>query len=224
MSFAWRREDSGYLVAALLAAVLVVFIVFGNFGLLPSPFAAPDAEPAIIAAIEPVVAAAAPADVEITPVAAPPTAEEPRPRVGGPPATDGSSPAVSFTTESGTSFGLAQPAFVEGVVEDLGSGVDTVLVTFTSTTGTAKTVAADLTCNEARTTCIWRADVPAAVAAGYTVSAEALDRAGNVALSDTLDVTVVNPAGTLEQVGGVVERVPNVVNKLVGGVLGILGN
>jgi hypothetical protein len=99
-----------------------------------------------------------------------------------------------------------------------------VLVTFTALSGNEQVVPADVTCaSKARTKCTWRATVPSAVAAGYAVMAQALDRAGNEATSDTVDVTVVNPGGTLEQVGGVVERVPNVLGQLVGDVVGILG-
>jgi hypothetical protein len=96
-------------------------------------------------------------------------------------------------------------------------------VTFTS--AAEKTVVpAEVTCDDAtRHTCYWRAEVPAAVAAGYTVTAMAADKAGNTASSKTIDVTVVNAGGTVRQVTDVVERVPNVLNKLVGSVVGILG-
>jgi hypothetical protein len=223
MPFAWRREDSGYLAAAVAAAAVVVYIVIGNFGLLPFPFAAPNAAPAIVDAIEPVVGAAPGLDIEIPRVAAPRPAPGPS-VIRGPLASDGASPAVSVSTAPGTSFGVAAPAVIEGLVEDVGSGVDTVLVTFTSTTGTESVVPAKVTCDDqARTNCTWRAEVPSAVAAGYSVTAEALDRAGNKASSDAVDVTVVNPAGTVEQVTDVVGRVPAVLDKLVGSIVGILG-
>jgi hypothetical protein len=219
MTIAWRREDSGYLAAAAAAAVVVAYIVFGNFGLVPSPFSAPDVSPAIIEAIQPVGAQAAPIDVPR--VAAPEETSNERPVAVPAAPVDAAKPAVAFTTEAGSSVSVTAPAIVEGLVQDVGSGIEKVLVTFAAGDGTSKVVPAEVTCDDkTNRKCAWRAKAPAAVASDYMITAEAIDRAGNTAVTKAIDYSVVNAGGTVSQVTGVVERVPTLLGKLVGDLLG----
>jgi hypothetical protein len=223
MPFAWRREDSGYFAALVGAAAVVVYLVFGNFGLLPAPFAAPS-DDSSITSVEPVVATPATVGVQPEPVAEPRRPVTP-PRPDKPAASvDTTSPTISVSTEPGTVFGVTEPANVIGVVKDAGTGIEKVLVRFAPGTGSLQTVTAKMQCQDAtRRDCGWSAAIPATVA-DYTVTAVAIDRAGNETSSKAIDVTVVNPAGPVEQVTDTVARVPSAVGKAVNGLLtGLLG-
>jgi hypothetical protein len=222
VTIAWRREDSGYLAAAAAAAVVVAYIVFGNFGLVPSPFSAPDVSPAVIDAIQPVGVQAAPIDVQRVAAPDPTITNEPPADVpADQPPVDGAKPAVAFTTEAGSSVSVIAPAVVEGIVQDADSGIDKVLVTFAVQDGTSQVVPAEISCDDAKNRkCVWQAKVPAAVASDYVVTAEAIDRAGNTAVTKAIDYSVVNAGGTVSQVTDVVGRAPTVLGKLVGDLLG----
>jgi hypothetical protein len=52
------------------------------------------------------------------------------------------------------------------------------------------------------------------------VSAEATDAAGNVGHSEPIDVAVLNTGTTVEQVGNFVSRVPDLLESVVGQLLG----
>lgn len=222
MQVTWRREDTGYLVAALFAVALIGYVVAGNLGLVPNPFTTPNAAAPEVDAIEPVLAAAATdaEPIEVEPVA--PVVDPPAP----PPdraASDDAPPTVEITTETGMTFALVEPAVVEGIARDDASGVDEVEVTFSSTTGTVRTVPAELTCADAaRRACVWQAEVPG-VLAGYSVTAHATDVAGNGTATDAIDISVVNTGGPVDSVGGVVERAPTVIDGLARSLLGLLG-
>jgi hypothetical protein len=221
MPATWRREDYGYAAAALAAAALLLYLVFGNFGLLPSPIA--DASPEIgTYAIGSVDAISGVDDAPISRVPEiPPTVSADPP----PPVPDRTAPKVGFTTDSGTRLGVADSAEVSGWATDAGSGIQAVAVTFATDTDSTK-VPAKLTCNAGAHNCTWTARVPGVVGE-YTVTASAADIAGNKVRSDAITVTVVNPGGPVgEVVGGVgktVSNVPNTLTQVVGGLLGLLG-
>lgn len=219
MTLTWRREDSGYFAAAVAAAAVIAYVLIGNFGLLPSPFAAPASTPTVLAAIEPVLNAVAP-EVEVSPVRAPERPAPVVPPVAPQASGDRTAPTVAMRTPSGTSFTLAQPAFVEGSAADAGSGISGVQVAFTPAGGSTQTVTADVTCDTGeRHTCFWRAEVPAVVAS-YAVKAKAVDAAGNdSSWTSPIEVTVVNAGGAVSQVTDTVARVPSALGKAVNGLL-----
>jgi hypothetical protein len=218
----WRREDSGYLAATVGIVGFVAYLIAANFGLVPSPLAPlADGAPPVVAAIQ------APPDIN-TAVSVPPPPPRPvvdRPSASHPPAiaedADTDRPAVRVSTTDGTSIGLTESPVVQGVAADVGSGVDKVLVTFETATG-KQVVPADITCDTSHDKCTWKAKVPA-VLATYTVTAEAYDRAGNVARSAPIDMSVVNTGGAVEQVGETVGRLPGAVRGAVGGLLDAVG-
>ncbi len=222
----WRREDSGYLMATVGIVGFVAYLIAANFGLVPSPLAPlADGVPPFVAAIQ------APPDVS-TAVSVPTPPPRPvvdRPSASHPPANaedaDTDRPAVRVSTADGTRLGLTESPTVEGVAADVGSGVDKVLVTFETANGT-QVVPADVTCDKERDRCTWTVKVPGVLAA-YTVTAQAHDRAGNIATSAPIDMSVVNTGGTVEQLGETVGRLPGALAGAVSGLLdavaGLLG-
>jgi hypothetical protein len=226
MPFTWHREDSGYLAAAVAAVAVVAYFVFGNFGLLPTPFAAPAADAGVIAAVEPVLAVPQSDDFDVAPVDAPVVADRAdAPRDEAPPQpVDDVAPALTVATQPGANFGIATPALVEGTVSDAASGVEDVVVEFLAANDITQTVTATVTCEgEARDKCDWAAEVPGAVGT-YTVSVTATDQAGNETASEPFDITVVNTGGAVKQVTETVDRIPSALATVVDGVLGLLGS
>ena len=218
MPVTWRREDYGYAAAAAAAITLLLYLVFGNFGLVPSPFA-----PAALGDESFPVAAVTVPSVDpptVRPVDAPVTVPRaPGVVVGAAEGFDHAKPAAQITTEPGTSFAVSAAATVVGTAVDTGSGLKEVLVSFITDSGSKQTVTADLTCqNGRRALCNWSAEIPATVA-DYTISALAVDEAGNEGASGDVNVAVVNPGGAVEQVGDTVARVPSALTKAVGGLL-----
>lgn len=219
----WRREDTGYAAATVAVVAFVGYLLAANFGLVPSPLA-----PLLDGAPPAAAAVAAPTDVRITTELPepPPAPAVDRPSATLPPATAGitdtAEPAVSTTTQDGTTFGVTDPAIVEGTADDAGSGIDEVLVAFLTSSGT-QVVPADLACSgSGRRTCTWTAEVPAVVAS-YTVTAQAVDATGNRAKARPIDITVVNTGGAVQQVGETVGRVPSALVGAVDGLLKGLG-
>jgi len=219
----WRREDTGYAAAAVAIVGFVVYLLAANFGLVPSPLAPlADAAPAAVAAIE------APPDVIATSETIPPpppTGAVHRASASHPPATaevaDTARPAVTVSTKDGTSIGLTAAPTVSGVAKDVGTGIDKVDVRFATDSG-SQVVPADITCSSDHHSCTWTAKVPA-VLASYKIAATAYDRAGNLASSTPIDMTVVNTGGTVEQLGKTVGRVPGIVGGIAGALLNVLG-
>jgi hypothetical protein len=218
----WRREDSSYLAATVGIIGFVAYLIAANFGLVPSPLAPlADGAPPVVAAIQ------APPDINIavsvpTP---PPGPVVDRPSASHPPAiaedADTDRPAVRVSTADGTSIGLTSSPVVQGVADDVGSGVEKVLVTFRTATG-EQIAPAKVTCNASHTKCTWSAKVPA-VLASYEVTAEAFDRAGNAMRSAPIDMSVVNTGGAVEQLGETVGRVPGALGGAVDGLLDAVG-
>jgi hypothetical protein len=217
----WRREDAAYAAAALAAAALVVYFAIGNFGLVPSPLAPGRVE--------------ASAPISVPTLGTPPaagTSGAPRTVVPQfatqPPAdiapvltasADRTPPVVRITTSSGAVLSLTQPAGIDGVASDSGSGMSTVTARFTPTAGGAPTVvAAGVVCDGARHNCTWSAGVPA-VAGQYVVIATGRDRAANAARSAPVTITVVNGGGPVSTVTGVVNGLLPGAGDAVGGLL-----
>ncbi len=223
----WRRDDTGYAAAALVAVGFAVYLVAANFGLVPPVLGAlGGATPAQAAiAIAPDVfgegGGSGGTDLPTIP-AAPKPRVTPRPAVAIPtPVPDTAHPVLAFSTPDGTALSVAEPATVEGKAADLHSGVDEVLVTFSSG-GNDYVVPAEVTCDDAaRRTCTWVAKVPAVVA-DYSVSARATDRAGNVGDAAPIGLTVVNTGGVVEQIGETVQRVPSVLTSTIDTLLTLL--
>ncbi|MEX0875784.1 MAG: hypothetical protein WD646_00405 [Actinomycetota bacterium] len=219
----WRSEDYGYATAAAAAVAFLGYLVAGNFGLVPSPLTPPSlaAGPnAGVAALEVPVAENANAPVPVpgvAPAATPPSVAPP-PSITIP--LDQTPPSIVITSESGASLALGEPAYVSGTVIDAGSKIDKVLVTFTRPNGEKTTTPAEVICNE-KGECAWMAEVPGVVA-DYTVYAEAIDAYGNVGRSAPIDITVLNTGGTVQDVIGIVERVPATLNNIIQQLLGLL--
>ena len=223
----WRREDTGYAAATVCVVAFVAYLLAANFGLVPSPLArlldgSPPAATTVAVAPDSSVIADLPQPPP-APAVRRPSASLP-PATGG--ATDTAEPAVSLTTPDGTTFGLLEPAIVEGTAADTGSGIEEVTAVFTASSGRHE-VPADVTCSGgARKTCTWRAKVPA-ILADYSVVAEAVDGAGNTSKTKAIDITVVNTGGTVDQVGETVGRVPGAlvgaVDSLLKGLGSVLG-
>ena len=219
----WRREDTGYAAATVAVVAFIGYLLAANFGLVPSPLARLlDGAPPAAAAV------AAPPDVSVTTdlPQPPPAPAVDRPSATLPPATAGitdtAEPAVSITTPDGTAFGVSESPAVEGTTVDASSGIDEVLVTFVSSSG-SRVVPAAVTCSApGRRMCAWKAEVPA-ILASYTVTAQATDAAGNRSKAEPIDITVVSTGGTVEQVGGTVGRVPDALVGAVDGLLEGLG-
>ena len=219
----WRREDSGYFAATVGIVGFVAYLIAANFGLVPSPLA-----PLIEGAPPAVAAIQAPPDITTSvfvPNPPPPAEVAVRPSASHPPATaevtDGDRPAVRVSTADGAQVGLTAAPTVKGLASDAGAGVDKVLVTF-QTVGSKQVVQATLACGPERHVCNWTAKIPA-VLATYGVTATAYDEAGNVAKSGSIDVTVVNTGGTVEEVGETVGRLPGALTGAVEGLLEGLG-
>jgi hypothetical protein len=217
----WRREDYGYATAAVAAVAFLVYLVVGNFGLVPSPLAPARASAGPPAGIAPLAAPAAGSVEGVVPGVAP---EPPAPTISRPVPvlpSDIVPPNVAITTQNGASIALGEPAVVAGVVTDAASNIEEVLVTFTSPSGRISTAKADISCDE-NNQCSWTAKIPSLVAA-YSVAAEATDAAGNVGHSEPIDVAVLNTGNTVQQVGNVLRRVPSLLENVVEQVLGLLG-
>lgn len=199
----WRREDSTYAVATLVATAFVVYIIAGNFGLVPSPFTPSSPRPESVFTV-PVLALAttaptnpggAGADSPSTSVPTEAPAAPARP-------TDTTRPSASFTTEGGLVATITEGARVSGTARDQHSGVNTVVVSFQPDIGDMTHVTADLSCQgRARTDCTWSAEVPS-IAGTYRVTAAVTDRAGNRATAGPIEITVVNIGGTVEDLTG----------------------
>lgn len=197
MRLDWRREDWGYAGATMVAAVLIGYIVAGNFGLVRSPFS-----PAQIdgSSVEIPRLAASSQQAQDGIPADPTSTGGGTPSVPAPtaPTRDLVPPTAHIDTPGGTSLSLTQGAEVSGSAADEGSGVDRVVVHFEPTVGTPTTVAAVVTCDgRARRSCTWTASVPDA-AGSYTISARVTDIAGNAGMSGSKEITVVNVGGILE--------------------------
>ncbi|MEX2392936.1 MAG: Ig-like domain repeat protein [Actinomycetota bacterium] len=221
MSATWRREDYGYGAAALAAAAFLLYLVFGNFGLLPSPIAgaSPEVGTYAIGSVDAI------SGVDAAPITRVPDVSPTVPAAPPPPVADRTAPKVGITTESGTKISVAEPAVVEGFATDAASGIEAVSVTFETDTDSTK-IRAKLDCNARNLSCTWTASVPAIVGE-FTVTASAADGAGNKVRSDAITITVVNPSGPVgEVVGGVgqtVSNVPSTISQVVGGLIGLLG-
>ena len=216
----WRREDTGYAVAAAAALAFLIYLLAANFGLVPSPLAPLQASRSNVTIQSPALV-----DIPLIPKAAATV----RTAVGHAikPVTqhvigDTTAPIVSILTKTGTQVSLAEPGLVQGVATDAGSGLDKVVVAFVN--GSQKTlVAASTTCGSGATKqCTWTAPVPGAIG-GYSIVAQAVDKAGNIKQSAPIDLTVVNTGSTVKQVTDVVGRVPTVLDKTVGGVVNTVG-
>jgi hypothetical protein len=209
-------------VATVAVVAFVGYLLAANFGLVPSPLTP------LLGGTAPAIATiSAPADVATAvSIPEPPPAAVDRPPAIPPPAsagpTDTADPAVKLITEDGASFGVTEAAQVTGTATDTGSGVGDVTVVFKTASGTSS-VPAKVSCTDAsRRACTWTATVPG-VLANYVVSAKATDREGNVGSSKTIDITVVNAGGAVEQVGETVGRAPGAVAGAVGGLLDAVG-
>ncbi len=191
----WRREDSAYASATVVAAAVVGFLIAGNFGLVPSPFVPPTSAgaPAAAQSLAPRARTSVGTPATEAPGSAPGTQSPATPSSG-----DRTPPAAELTTAAGTVVSATQGSRVSGVATDDDSGVDRVLVTFTPSTGDDVTVPATVTCNgPSRTNCTWTAEVPGLIDT-YEVSAQATDRSGNVATTDPRSITVVNLGGAVD--------------------------
>lgn len=222
MSASWRREDYGYAAAAAVALSFLLYLIVGNFGLVPSPVAqaAAASERFSIASLAFPAQPAPPVVAPLPPVpGARPVRVQPLPRRVS--SGDTTAPGAQITTDPGTTFAVTEPAVVQGTASDAGSGIAGVLVGFESSDGTVRNVRATVDC-AGQASCSWEADVPAEVGT-FTVSALAEDRAGNEGRSNDVEVTVVNSGRTLEPVTEVIPRVPTLLNKLVSQVVGLLG-
>jgi hypothetical protein len=213
----WRREDSGYAAATLVAGAVVAFFVAGNFGLVPSPLApaAPVRRPPVrVAALSstPGATRSTPRST-LVPVAStgPPTSTSPA-------SVDRQPPSVAFTTADGeTITGVTEGATVQGTASDSGSGVRAVDVTFEPSTGGASEVSAELECTDvSHRSCSWSARVPGA-AGNYTVRAKATDRDGNASTAGPIGISVVNPGGPIQDLTD-----DRLVGTVVGVVVGLL--
>lgn len=216
----WRREDYGYATAAVAAVAFLVYLVVGNFGLVPSPLAPARASAGPPAGIAPLAAPAPGSLGSLVPGVAPipaPTISRPVPVLP----SDIVPPDVAITTQNGASIALAEPAVVAGVVTDAASNIEEVLVIFTSPSGRISTATADVSCDD-NNRCSWTAKIPSVVAA-YSVAAQATDAAGNVGHSEPIDVAVLNTGNTVQQVGNVLRRVPGLLENVVEQLLGLLG-
>ncbi len=224
MPASWRREDMGYAAAAAGAVAFLAYLVFGNFGLVPSPLATAATDDQVLVATQAVQSIQDSFDEDVsTPVQRPvdpapqtdPVPVPPKP----PAARDDVAPVASIATASGTKVTLTEAASVEGTATDGGSGVDTIKVTFTPQSGSPQTVPATLDCSGSGSSCTWAADIPSVVGQ-YTVTATVTDREGNTGKSDPIDVTVVNVGSTVENITEPVREAPSTIGNIVGGLLG----
>jgi hypothetical protein len=211
---AWRREDTAYAAAALAAAAVVVYFVIANFGLVPSPLT-PGRPLAGGSLAVPNLGAPGPAASSTpgprAPVAAPPVPTPVRPPSASGsnrPAADRTPPRAHITTANGMHVSVTAPATVDGTAADAASGVASVTVTFTrGAGGGSTTAAARMHCDTSRRNCTWSVNPPA-IAGQYTVSAVAVDRAGNKSAASTITITVVDG-------GSVVTTVTDLLNGLL---------
>jgi hypothetical protein len=209
----WRREDSAYAAATLFAAALVGFLVAGTFGLVASPFGSAEIEQ--VPRVQTLAIRTQPLDATPIPITIPGTTPSPT-TLAAP--VDSSAPSTEFTSAGGTSFSVAEGSSVSGIARDVDSGIHQVLVTFDPEQGETTTGPADLACDDAaRTRCSWSADVPPLVG-DYTVTAHAVDRAGNVGEGASQQIAVVNICGPVEDLlggdGGLVGGLGASVNSL----------
>lgn len=215
-----RREDKIYAAATAVAGGVVVFLTIGNFGLVPSPFAAPASEtlrPVVVPAFQALSVtrndaggSASRAPVPVIPA----LPQAPGPISPPAPNPDTVAPAVTIGTPDGAVVSLSGDA-IQGVASDDRSGVAKVSVTFTPAIGEPTVVTADLACT-AGLNCTWSVAPPAAVGR-YDVTAEGTDMAGNTATDGPRSVTVVEA----EPEGGLVGSTVDTVVGLVGGLLGL---
>ena len=186
----WRREDWAYAVVTIVAAALVGFLIAGNFGLVPSPFVPPTSARAPAAVTGSITSRERNSPTNIgTQLPVPgPTSRMPTPSASG----DTTAPTGELSTPSGTVVSATQGSRVSGVAADDASGIDRVMVTFTSSSGDPVTVPATVTCGQpSRTNCTWTAEVPGLLDT-YEVVAQVTDRSGNIASTERRTITVVN--------------------------------
>jgi len=206
---AWRREDYGYAAAAIAAVAFLAYLIAGNFGLVPSPLgqghaeALPQAEVAGL-----VIANPAARPLPAVAVAPKPAPSGPQVGRGDKAAAALAPPTVRIDTRSGTTVQIAQKATILGRVL-ASAGVRQVVVQFSSTSDGSASALATTQCASA-TNCAWSVAVPNTLGT-YKVVAVATDKAGRIALSNTITITVVNPGNV---VGGVVDGVGSTVQGL----------
>jgi hypothetical protein len=102
-------------------------------------------------------------------------------------------PTSTFTTRSGATK-VGTPVGddkVTGKAFDDVSGVDRVLLKFTTAGVLARTVTATLTCNANRTSCSWESSVFGLPPGSYTVTKQAFDRAGNHDNASSITIIVI---------------------------------
>jgi hypothetical protein len=226
MPATWRREDIGYAAAAAAAVAFVAYLVFGNFGLVPSPLAPAGIDDEVLVATQAVQELQQAGEDDEAPVVVPPVARPARsappavPIAPKPPARDAQAPTAAITTPNGTKLTIAQGAVVEGTTADAGSGISKLNVIFTPQSSSPQTVAAALECRPGRHDCTWSAKAPG-VLGDYTVVAESFDRDGNTASSKPIEITLVNVGGPVEDstdaVGGTVGGLTRTVGDLLRG-------
>lgn len=208
----WRREDSVYAAATLVAAALVGYLLAGNFGLVRSPFG-----PSGVETPPPQVAIFAGARRSPQPTASatlsPTTSASPRPMPAATLAPDRSAPTAAIDPPASAEVSVVEGAEVTGSAGDSGAGIDRVIVVFTPDVGEPLSVAAVVTCpDETRRSCTWVAKAPE-YAGSYTLTAHATDREGNVGRSAPEQLKVLN-------IGKLVE---DITTEGAGAVVGLLG-
>jgi hypothetical protein len=206
----WRREDIGYAAAAAAAFALVVYLLAGNFGLVPSPLSSAisgDA-PSLVDVAAPLTGGSdgseSPDDTVgggRAPGPAPETPGLPVPPSNRPGSTpDNGPPSVKITTADGTTYAPTDEPRVRGTAGDAASGIDEVLVTFASEADT-QTIQARVSCDDdSRRSCGWSVDA-SGLAGPYTVTAIARDRDGNKKNSTPIEVTILSAGGVIDEVG-----------------------
>src|SRR5688572_24676938 len=106
MPVTWRREDIGYAAAAAAAVAFIAYLVFGNFGLVPSPLAPAGTDDEVLVATQAVQSLQDAIDEEDTVVTTPVTRPRPSappvpvPVDPKPPAGDSQIPTAAITTEN----------------------------------------------------------------------------------------------------------------------------
>lgn len=189
----WKREDMAYGAATTAAAGLLLFLVAGNFGLLPSPLTPLDLRDGPAVQIPRVLALSADASEATNDPAS--SADGLIPSVGSrrstpTPAVDDRAPSVTIEPPAMPVVVAGSQDVVMGSASDDVSGIARVVVTFVGIVGEMSSVSADLVCSSPLR-CTWSAGAPAA-ADSYEIRAKAFDRAGHSADSDTVTVTVIS--------------------------------
>jgi hypothetical protein len=214
----WRREDWGYAGGTIVAAVLVVYLVAGNFGLVRIPFTPPDVDGAPVRV--PALAASSSSGSSVPLVSEISSGPVKTPSSGPLVAKDTTAPTAAIESSEGATISVTQGSTVEGHAMDLGSGVGQVVAIFDDGSGDPMRVPGTLSCpNDEQLACSWTAPVPDVVGS-YTVTAEVTDREGNVGLAESKDVTVVNLGKVVEDLTDGLADTITAVGGLLGGLLG----